>query len=191
VCRGACRCRQCVIALGRCSPAGRRDEVWRLAVGVSGGTVRIRVAANRLPGGAPPVRLARPARTARQRQGHRNPPRAPSGRRAPAPGQDPQLSWAGRRPGRAGLTCCLADPPPPGGGHGDGTSPATSTVSRSSRSSADLWSYEMQHVSAHCSGPFTPVRSGPALMGAPIAAGSTGALAERKPLPVTWGGGGA
>ena len=74
-----------------CSPAGpwRRSSASGCRSVQQSGTVSTCVTSTRLPGGAPRVRLARLAGPLRPRQGHRDPYLAPSGRCAPAPGQDP------------------------------------------------------------------------------------------------------
>ena len=73
-----------------CSPAGPwgRSSVSGCRSVRQSGTVSTCVTTTRLPGGAPRVRLARLAGPLRPRQGHRDPHLAPSGRCAPASGQD-------------------------------------------------------------------------------------------------------
>jgi len=60
---------------------------------------RFSVTTIRLPRSTPGIRLARVARPVRPRQGRRDPDPAPSGRRAPAPGQHPELhkAWPASR----------------------------------------------------------------------------------------------
>jgi hypothetical protein len=72
-----------------------------------------RVAAIRLPGGAPGIRLACLARPVRLRQGRRDPHLASSGRRAPAPDQETE-AVPGRPgdPGRAGPADAQRPAPP-------------------------------------------------------------------------------
>src|SRR5208282_5601506 len=85
---------------------------------VGSGTVSFYVTTTRLPGGTPRLRLARLARPLRPGQGRRDPPPAPPGRRAPAPGRDAEAVLA--RPGdlvRAGPAAAQRPPPPPAPDH--------------------------------------------------------------------------
>jgi hypothetical protein len=95
-----------------CSPAGpwRRSSASGCRTVQQSGTVSTCVTTTRLPGGAPRVRLARLAGPLRPLQGHRDPHIAPSGRRAPAPGQDPTAVLG--RPGGHGRAGPAAAPGP-------------------------------------------------------------------------------
>ena len=87
-----------VMAADLVSCAGRGWSGWAsgCAWDSLSGTVGTRVTAIRLSGGAARVRLACLGRPLRPGQGRRDPDSAPSGRRPPAPGQTPRLSWADR-----------------------------------------------------------------------------------------------
>src|SRR5271165_7450993 len=92
---------------------GSRSSISGCASTVGSGTVSTHVTTIRLPGGAPRLRLARLARPLRPGQGRRDPPPAPPGRRAPAPGRDAEAVLA--RPGdlvRAGPAAAQRPPPP-------------------------------------------------------------------------------
>src|SRR5271165_4375638 len=98
--------------------AGSRTSVSGCASTAGSGTVSTHVTTIRLPGGAPRLRLARLARPLRPGQGRRDPPPAPPGRRAPAPGRDAEAVLA--RPGdlvRAGPAAAQRPPPPPAPDH--------------------------------------------------------------------------
>src|SRR6516164_3049774 len=85
--------------------------IWLHGAGGSG-TIGARVTANRLSGGAPRVRLARPSRSLRSGQRCRDLALASSGCRPPAPGQVAEAVVG--RPG--GLVCAgpaAARGPPP------------------------------------------------------------------------------
>jgi hypothetical protein len=107
--------------------------IWLREVGGSG-TIGARATTNRLSGGAPRVRLARPSRSLRSGQRCRDPALASSGCRPPAPGQVAE-AVAGR-PG--GLVCAgpaAAQGPPPAAAPdrlpADGAALARRSLSRS------------------------------------------------------------
>ena len=79
---------------------GRVGSASGCAGATRSGKLTSRVTTNRLPRGAPGVRLACPARPVRSGQGRRDPDPAAPGRRAPAAGQGPEAVAGG--PGSAG-----------------------------------------------------------------------------------------